>query len=255
MSDEIPIIPTQPGDLPIERLAQDALGWRKYIFALMRTLERAETPFVLGVYGGWGSGKTSFVNCLADAAQTKQWPKRRQMEVEDPETEPHLYQWRVVHVNPWECDTAEDAKRLVTTSLWAQCFDRSKWWSVSGMREKLRALGRRHDEAAAGALDVAGGASHLGDVGTAVNGFFASDASLGLTMRRHFSQDLELALGRKADGTFKRRLLVVIDDLDRCREEIIPEVLETIKLYLNQPGCVFVLAADPERVGRVLGAG
>ena len=50
------------GDEPIETLAQDGLDWKHYVFALLRRLEAADTPFVLGVFGGWGSGKTSFLN-------------------------------------------------------------------------------------------------------------------------------------------------------------------------------------------------
>jgi len=89
--------PTRPGDRPIERMSQDAMEWERHIRALLRTLERADTPFVLGVYGGWGSGKTSFVNCLADAATRGEYAETPQ------------YEWRVVKANPWECDTPDDA--------------------------------------------------------------------------------------------------------------------------------------------------
>jgi formylglycine-generating enzyme required for sulfatase activity len=39
-------------------------------------------------------------------------------------------------------------------------------------------------------------------------------------------------------------LVVFIDDLDRCLPEKAIEVLEAIKLFLDVPGCVFVIAAD-----------
>jgi hypothetical protein len=40
------------------------------------------------------------------------------------------------------------------------------------------------------------------------------------------------------------RLVVFVDDLDRCLPEKAIEVLEAIKLFLEVPGCVFVIAVD-----------
>lgn len=41
-------------------------------------------------------------------------------------------------------------------------------------------------------------------------------------------------------------LVVFIDDLDRCPKDRIPKVLETIKLFMDQPGCVFIIGAAKE---------
>jgi formylglycine-generating enzyme required for sulfatase activity len=45
-----------------------------------------------------------------------------------------------------------------------------------------------------------------------------------------------------------RRLVVFVDDLDRCLPEKAIQVLEAIKLFLDVPGCLFVLGLDPEAV-------
>jgi len=39
-------------------------------------------------------------------------------------------------------------------------------------------------------------------------------------------------------------LVVFIDDLDRCPTDRVIKVLETIKLFMDKPGCVFVIGAD-----------
>jgi len=46
------------------------------------------------------------------------------------------------------------------------------------------------------------------------------------------------------------RLVVLIDDLDRCLPEKAIQVLESVKLFLNVPGFSFVLAVDDEVVER-----
>jgi len=43
-----------------------------------------------------------------------------------------------------------------------------------------------------------------------------------------------------------RRIVVLIDDLDRCLPESALEVFEAIKLFLDAPGCGFVVAVDRE---------
>jgi hypothetical protein len=44
------------------------------------------------------------------------------------------------------------------------------------------------------------------------------------------------------DGS--RTLVVFIDDLDRCSDDVIVGVCEAVKLYLDAPGLIFVLACD-----------
>lgn len=49
---------------------------------------------------------------------------------------------------------------------------------------------------------------------------------------------------------FKLNFLFLIDDLDRCLPEKALEMLEAIKLFLEVPGCAFILAVDDELIER-----
>jgi len=48
----------------------------------------------------------------------------------------------------------------------------------------------------------------------------------------------------------KRRLIFFIDDLDRCSAETTLSMLEALKLYLNIPGCVYFLGVDRSALER-----
>jgi len=49
-------------------------------------------------------------------------------------------------------------------------------------------------------------------------------------------------------GKEPRRLVVFVDDLDRCLPEKAIQVLEALKLFLDVKGCIFVLGLDPEAI-------
>jgi hypothetical protein len=58
---------------------------------------------------------------------------------------------------------------------------------------------------------------------------------------RALFRDMIIALaGRRG------RVVVFVDDLDRCPPERIVQVLDAIKLFLDVPGCVYVLGLDRE---------
>jgi hypothetical protein len=57
--------------------------------------------------------------------------------------------------------------------------------------------------------------------------------------RDRFQRLVEQRISKKG-----KRLVVLIDDLDRCMPETAIEVLEAVKLFLDVPGCVFVVAVD-----------
>ena len=48
------------------------------------------------------------------------------------------------------------------------------------------------------------------------------------------------------------RIVVFIDDLDRCQSEKVVETFETIKLFLNIPACTFVIGADARKIEQAI---
>jgi Cdc6-like AAA superfamily ATPase len=48
------------------------------------------------------------------------------------------------------------------------------------------------------------------------------------------------------DGKNDKRLIVFIDELDRCSPGEVAQTLETLRTFVNIPGCIFIVAADQQ---------
>ena len=48
------------------------------------------------------------------------------------------------------------------------------------------------------------------------------------------------------DGKDDKRLIVFIDELDRCSPGEVARTLETLRTFVNIPGCIFIVAADQQ---------
>ncbi|MEA2051726.1 MAG: P-loop NTPase fold protein [Euryarchaeota archaeon] len=53
-------------------LSEDKLGFQDYadgVIATLESLSKGDTPFTIGIFGSWGSGKTSFMQIMQEILQ------------------------------------------------------------------------------------------------------------------------------------------------------------------------------------------
>ena len=81
-----------------------------------------------------------------------------------------------------------------------------------------------------------------GGIGREIHSYYREQLVSMEQFEQAFRDALQLALGENG------RLIVFVDDLDRCLPEQAIEVLEAIKLFLEVEGTVFVLGMDKEVV-------
>ena len=68
------------------------------------------------------------------------------------------------------------------------------------------------------------------------------------TLREHLHAAVAQLLPRKRDGKPAPRLVVFIDDVDRCEPEAAYRLLEGLKIYLTLDNCVFVLGMNQKAI-------
>lgn len=214
-------------DSPID---QDLLGYEPYAQTMAQVLSSTnlETPFTVGIFGPWGTGKTTFMYLV----------------------ERHLENDNVVFFRPWQFEQKEEVwKALIYTVLHRlEELDKMRKSNVERQNEKLANLLR-----GVGKLALNSAISTLtrnkADLNTLVSFYSETEqenTKFLNTFRREFQSAKNDILGLEENQS--GRLVVFVDDLDRCSPENCIMVLEAIKLFFDFEGCVFILGIDREVV-------
>jgi hypothetical protein len=249
-------------DQPIYRSAHDRLGFDRIVRDVRSALADTETPFVYGLLGPWGSGKTSIQKLLQDAYKA---------DLDARKAAPHLY--IPIWLDAWRYENQDN---MVFPLLHAFRKSRAELVPTSEVASNfLRDLRRVAASSAVAVLDLGlrtvtkaatGEAMKLKDIKEHVEDVLNEEAGEldtllttwaeqveSLEKNYHdfisgYAAELRETLGIQA-GT-EIRFVVFIDDLDRCLPSVAVAVLEGIRNHLSVPGCVYVLGINPEVIAR-----
>lgn len=218
-------------DLPITNKKQDKLGRIAFAESLGKAIldYKEEDSCVLGLYGPWGSGKTSVIN----------------MTVEHIENAQHENKPIVMRFNPWNYS---DQNQLI-----AQFF-----------KELARVLHTKDSgkgfENAAKLLDIyAAAISPLAYIPNPQTPLAIIQRKacqsladlLKLFADRKSLQDLKCELN-KILGKHKQKIIVIIDDTDRLNNSEIRQIFQLIKSLADFKNTIYLLAFDRDVVVKAL---
>lgn len=229
----------------------DKLGREPFVQAVTDLLKAIREPFVVALNAPWGSGKSTTLDLLR--------PELNRANI------------TTVKFNAWEVDDATDPlvplvaalhTRLLEIKGYAPEFDRSKI-------ERFKTLGNsilKHGAIAAVKVATAG----ILDIGAAAEGIAKATSEAALKAGEDVTVDLidNFKQERQAAEKFRNLLselihhvrvatpdgqefpplVLIIDELDRCRPTFAIAMLERIKHFFSVPGLVFVLALDLEQL-------
>jgi len=243
--------------------SEDLLGFKVHADLLVDVInDDAVLPVTIGVFGDWGSGKSSILKIV-----------QKQLSNEDEELKDDTL---VLYFNGWVFEGYDDAKAALLESI-IEKFAKHKTIgskikdetskllkSVNWMR--LLGLGFKKVVLPGAAAFMTGGVSLVPFL---MNEFaqlnqaellkklqgeeaetFLTDiikkqpVDDSTTLVREFRDDFK----KMIDKSKIKKLVVIIDDLDRCTPERIIENLEAIKLFLNVEKTAFIIGADPRIV-------
>lgn len=248
---------------------KDLLGFKVHADLIKSVITNERIlPVSVGVFGDWGSGKSSIMKMLEQDLNA----------VEQEDT-------ACLYFNGWTFEGYDDAKASLIEEILVKLKDNEKIGPK--IKDDVGRLLKSVDWLRAGSFMMkniakpallayaTGGASLIVDIVDKAKDFFGdtlensdelikkidSDEGKGIvselkgiirkdnndisTVVRKFRQDFEKTINK----TGLKSLVILIDDLDRCNPERIIDNLEAIKLFLNVPKTAFVIGAD-ERIVR-----
>ncbi|MEA3339275.1 MAG: SUMF1/EgtB/PvdO family nonheme iron enzyme [Chloroflexota bacterium] len=256
-------------DQPIKGAQSDRLNFSHYADVLAEVVRTADTPITIGVFGPWGSGKTSLMRLIAE-------------QLVDRRTEDHRWA-RAVWFNAWQYAQDEGSLQRVLLlrvldGLESDQISEKDAQQITDWRTRLYTDVER---AEMGSINIdwpklGKGALNLGLSLIPTPSTFLQLAQL-LQGEMGSLEEIASAFQRERIEVYRRRLtlleefrsgfahlvqeyvwsrngllVVFIDDLDRCLPGRAVEVLEAIKLFLDVPGCVFFISVDRDIIERVV---
>jgi len=235
----------------------DALRREEFGKVLIGALDELASPSTIALIGRWGSGKTTFLKMLS-------------AEFEGRGGSP-----AVVYFGAWGRDFADDPFASFCAAIHSELLNHAH---ASDVEKKTKFLSKARGvigTAIAATLragsGIAGGliSAHVGHDPVA-GAALAENAAATLTKkaielaadkvqqaarkapdaREEFRDSLSKVVAAlsddKQDASGKCRLLILVDELDRCRPDFAIRLLETIKHFFDVPGVTFLLAYDEE---------
>lgn len=241
-----------------EPALHDMLGRQNMVTSVGNEVAECGPPCVFGVHGEWGSGKTSFLHQLhwfligecpeqSDAQQEAAADLGNEIRKD--------YKKNLISVvwfEAWRYQYEKDPIIALLHEIRTQLPLYSKWLNegrklaevaIRGALLSMEDLTRR----------IGFSPSKVQEAGERWEREHLAVALPSHTIREHLNEALDHLLGKKKSPKRKdARLVVLIDDLDRCEPAAAFRILEGIKIYLNLPSCVFVLGMNQRIIERAI---
>jgi len=219
-------------------------GYAKTIAELIAYKDN-KTSLVIGIYGPWGSGKTTLMQTVLSYFR----------KIDDYKDKDHFRNIKTVWFQAWKYKEEEEILAALIEEIF-KVMKRDGF--LENCKAQIETLVKKFDT-----LKFIGKFTELFS-GVDVSEFFSKlkyREKLGFfdTFQDFFDSLLweylnwrpKKSTGEKPDDK-KGVLVVFIDDLDRCPKGRILKVLETIKLFMDKEGCVFVIGAANEIIENAL---
>ncbi len=210
-----------------------------------------ENPLTVGVFGLWGAGKSTLLNLISPNYEGKDGII-------------------CVSINAWMFESYEDAKTAIMEALLRELEDNVK---IEEVKKVFRGLRKKVDFLKVGTKVVSTAApiiasiamgnplpvvlnlpSDVKEIGDTIKSLSDSVQDMKDTYMKDDETNKDSVVNnvRKFREEFQKslendqikRVVVLIDDLDRCQPERIIDTLEVMKLFLSVNKTTFIIAAD-----------
>ncbi|WP_082124259.1 KAP family P-loop NTPase fold protein [Lysobacter capsici] len=218
---------------------------------LRKLIHSLERSYVIAVKGDWGSGKTTFLRRLAADLEKHSTP--------------------VVFVDAWRSDYSDDPLVPFAIEIDARVEEKRRKRTDHSLPDLVPSLAESAVKLSIPLVTLAAAVAATPASAAAIGAATFVSKFGGMLLKRQkeraaalttFHEGLSNARAFLTDQGRNRKpkqLVIIIDELDRCRPNYAISVLERIKHYFDVPNIVFLIATDggnlPAAVQTVYGTG
>lgn len=219
----------------------DQLHFKRYLNAIESTVLKREetTPLVVGIFGAWGSGKSTLLGMLENKLNSEQ------------STDKEPSKWILVKFSPWLYAQEKSLLLPLLATLAKALPARKRWFQaivkyVPGLSQSVLQPGselfKQIVDGVAATTTIATGLPLM----TFLNSILTENDK-AKDLQEKIAEAVKSATGEK------KRMVFLIDDLDRCHDPVqIVGLLEQLKLFLHLDQCLFFIAADREQIVKAI---
>lgn len=221
---------------------RDILNRRRLAERILRRLTDEDCPGVIGIYGGWGTGKTSLINMLGN------YNKR-----------PDAGHLIFLEIDAWKYESGDGLLVPIIVHL-------KKLAGAKDLPEVWKAITKRAFFTTV--LSIGGGL--LQPVGLAPGQIMETYEKLSArddpnsyisVLQRWEQQSIEIEETEKAfqivvahavEQNNGKRIVICVDNLDRCSPENVIKLLESVKVFFSAKNLVWLFAIDSDVAARYI---
>lgn len=205
----------------------DGLDFNRYAEVLVRVVQDTNGPFTIGILGEWGTGKTSLMHMIETKVKN----------------DGHM---ATVWFNAWRYEQDEHPiVPMVTTII--KALDAQKDFLIGEGERGKKFVKALRGMISAFSLKAKLNFPFVGNVETTLQPkeFFQDpDKTVVDSLMEQSIYFNTFEILNQASLSSNRKILVLIDDLDRCFPDRAVKILETIKLVLSQSNFIFVIGVS-----------
>jgi hypothetical protein len=247
------------GDSPIDNAKY--FNFDSYIATLLHIIQdsQIETPFTIAIDGKWGCGKTSLMKTIRERLKNE-GPKRK---------------IKTVWFDAWKYSEQDSLLAELAFEIYQEVINENGkigsgklyryWRKIIFFFTKSKRLNSLNIISDFSNVLVSSAAITYGIVPLEQNKLniknWINDPiyEKNLTFYRRFQQFLGGVMDVFVFNNASRRnndddgfLVIFIDDLDRCSPKAIANILESINLFFDQKGCLFIMGMDLNLVSKAI---
>ncbi|MCK5039936.1 MAG: pentapeptide repeat-containing protein [Candidatus Aenigmarchaeota archaeon] len=203
--------------------AEDA--FKEYAEALSNIIIDSDSPFTIGILGEWGTGKTSLMKNIISKLEHKK-------------SNPPVIVW----FDAWRCQQEKTFALipLLGTIIHTIKKDEKLEKIVSALSNFLNSIELK--------------CGLEGNMGLAKGsiGISNRDKKPDVTKLEEIESQYYDSLKKIENNLKNKKIVVFIDDLDRCRPDKVIEIIESFKVFLDIKGFVYVIAMSKDIVEKAI---